>query len=106
MKTATLRQLRHDFGSVFAAQRAKLDGHPRPWDGRGAGGEGASRVSRRGSRVDEPAAYHAEGILYLPAQARFDYLLNRPNAKLQDLRRTRDPPLPRLVLGQVNLGDN
>jgi type I restriction enzyme M protein len=31
--------------------------------------------------VDEPAAYHAEGILYLPAQARFDYLLNRPEAE-------------------------
>ena len=32
-------------------------------------------------RVDEPAAYHAEGILYLPAEARFDYLLNRPEAE-------------------------
>jgi type I restriction enzyme M protein len=31
--------------------------------------------------VDEPAAYHAEGILYLPAEARFDYLLNRPEAE-------------------------
>jgi type I restriction enzyme M protein len=37
--------------------------------------------SRRGSRLDEPAAYHAEGILYLPAEARFDYLLNRPEAE-------------------------
>ena len=35
----------------FAAQRAKL--------------EKAGASSRRGSRVDEPAAYHAEGILYL-----------------------------------------
>ena len=43
--------------------------------------EGAARPSRRGSRVDEPAAYHAEGILYLPAEARFDYLLNRPEAE-------------------------
>src|SRR2546426_8357908 len=48
----------------FAAQRAKLESpspvasrHPLPSDGRGAGGEGAPRVSRRGSRVDEPAAY-------------------------------------------------
>jgi type I restriction enzyme M protein len=63
----------------FAAQRAKLEspspfggeragvrgaGHPRPSDGRGAGGEGAPRVSRRGSRVGEPAANHAEAILY------------------------------------------
>ena len=31
--------------------------------------------------MDEPAAYHAEGILYLPAEARFDYLLNRPEAE-------------------------
>ena len=51
----------------FAAQRAKL--------------EKASASARRGSRVDEPAAYHAEGILYLPAEARFDYLLNRPEAE-------------------------
>ena len=48
----------------FAAQRAKL--------------EGASASSRRGSRVDEPAAYHAEGILYLGPEARFDYLLTLP----------------------------
>lgn len=48
----------------FAAQRAKL--------------EQASASARRGSRVDEPAAYHAEGILYLPAEARFDALLNFP----------------------------
>jgi type I restriction enzyme M protein len=51
----------------FAAQRAKL--------------EKAGASSRRGSRVDEPTAYHAEGILYLPAEARFDYLLNRPKPR-------------------------
>jgi type I restriction enzyme M protein len=51
----------------FAVQRAKLEK------------SGAS--ARRGSRLDEPAAYHAEGILYLPAEARFDYLLNRPEAE-------------------------
>ncbi len=51
----------------FATQRAKL--------------EKASASARRGSRVDEPAAYHAEGILYLPAEARFDFLLNRPEAE-------------------------
>jgi type I restriction enzyme M protein len=51
----------------FAAQRAKL--------------EKASSSARRGSRVDEPAAYHAEGILYLPAEARFDYLLSLPEAE-------------------------
>jgi type I restriction enzyme M protein len=48
----------------FAAQRTKL--------------EKAGPSSRRGSRVDEPAAYHAEGILYLPEGARFDRLLNLP----------------------------
>ncbi|MFN9358798.1 MAG: hypothetical protein ACK6A4_18600, partial [Alphaproteobacteria bacterium] len=35
----------------FAAQRAKL--------------EKAGASSRRGSRVDEPAAYHADNVLYL-----------------------------------------
>ncbi|HEX9080874.1 MAG TPA: class I SAM-dependent DNA methyltransferase [Holophagaceae bacterium] len=48
----------------FAAQRAKLEK------------EGAS--SRRGSRVDDPKAYHAAGVLYLSPQARFDHLLNLP----------------------------
>ena len=51
----------------FTAQRAKL--------------EKASASSRRGSRVDEPAAYHAEGILYLAPNARFDFLLNLPEAQ-------------------------
>src|SRR2546426_6304606 len=46
----------------FATQRGKL--------------EKAAASSRRASRVDEPAAYHEEGIHYLPAQTRFDYLLN------------------------------
>ena len=41
---------------------------------------GVSRVSRRGSRVDDPAAYHAEGILYLAPNARFDFLLSLPEA--------------------------
>jgi type I restriction enzyme M protein len=34
--------------------------------------------SRRGSRIDDPAAYHAEGILYLSEKARFATLLNLP----------------------------
>ena len=50
----------------FAAQRAKL--------------EKAGASSRRGSRIDEPAAYHAENVLYLSSEARFDYLLNLPEA--------------------------
>src|SRR5436190_7679361 len=51
----------------FAGQHAKL--------------EKAKASSRRGSRVEEPAAYHAEGILYLPPGARFDDLLKMPEAK-------------------------
>ena len=50
----------------FAAQQARL--------------EKAGSSSRRGSRLEDPAAYHAEGVLYLPPEARFDYLLNRPEA--------------------------
>lgn len=62
----------------FAAQRVKL--------------EQAASSSRRGSRVDEPAAYHAEGILYLSAEARFDSLLKQPEgvdigAKINDAMR-------------------
>lgn len=48
----------------FAIQRSKL--------------ETGATSSRRGSRVDEPAAYHAVGILYLSPEARFDYLLTLP----------------------------
>ena len=40
-------------------------------------------AARRGSRVGEPATYHAGGILYLPAKARFDYLLS-PQAGTPD----------------------
>jgi len=55
------------FGEVrFSKQRAVL--------------EKDSASSRRGSRVDEPAAYQAVGILYLPANARFDYLLGLPES--------------------------
>jgi type I restriction enzyme M protein len=50
----------------FAAQRAKLD----------KGGVS----SRRGSRVDESAAYHADNVLYLAPEARFDFLLTLPEA--------------------------
>jgi type I restriction enzyme M protein len=50
----------------FTAQRAKL--------------ESAGASSRRGSRVDEPAAYHADGVLYLSPEARFEYLLTLPEA--------------------------
>ena len=48
----------------FSVNRAKL--------------EKQSAGSRRGSRLDEPAAYHAEGVLYLAPNARFDSLLALP----------------------------
>ena len=48
----------------FMAQRAKL--------------EATVRSARRGSRVDDPIAYHAENVLYLAPEARFDYLLTLP----------------------------
>ncbi|GAB1410959.1 class I SAM-dependent DNA methyltransferase [Desulfovibrionales bacterium] len=38
----------------------------------------AEASSRRGSRVDEPMAYHAENVLYLAPEARFEYLLTLP----------------------------
>jgi len=50
----------------FALQRSKLDA--------------AGSSSRRGNRIEEPSAYHAEGILYLSPEARFDYLLALPEA--------------------------
>jgi len=50
----------------FEAQRTKL--------------EATDASSRRGSRVDDPAAYHAEGILYLAPEARYDYLLTLPES--------------------------
>src|ERR1700689_4923564 len=50
----------------FAAQRAKL--------------EKTSATSRRGSRLDDPTAYHADGVLYLTADALFDHLLALPEA--------------------------
>ncbi len=43
-----------------------------------AGLEKMASSSRRGSRVDEPSAYHAEGVLYLTPNARFDKLLHLP----------------------------
>jgi len=50
----------------FSTQRAKLDK--------------AASSSRRGSRLDDPGAYHADGVLYLTANARFDHLLALPEA--------------------------
>ena len=35
---------------------------------------------RRGSRLDDPTAYHAEGVVYLAPDARFEHLLALPEA--------------------------
>ena len=51
----------------FAARRSELE-------------KGAAS-GRRGSRVEEPNAYHAEGVLYLSPTARFDYLLALPEGE-------------------------
>ena len=43
--------------------------------------EKATFSGRRASRVDEPNAYHAEGVLYLSPNARFYYLLALPEGE-------------------------
>lgn len=40
--------------------------------------EKQASTGRRGSRVDDPAAYQADGIVYLTPKARFDHLLRLP----------------------------
>ena len=52
--------------------------------------------------MDEPAAYHAEGILFLPAEARFDTLLHLPEAanvgaKVNDAMRAIEQHNPQLA---------
>jgi type I restriction enzyme M protein len=42
--------------------------------------EQESSSTRRGSRVDDQTAYHANNVLYLSPEARFDYLLNLPES--------------------------
>jgi type I restriction enzyme M protein len=37
--------------------------------------------SRKAARIDDPAAYHADGILYLSPEARYDYLLTLPESE-------------------------
>ncbi len=41
--------------------------------------KGAS--SRQGSQVDNPSAYHAQGVVFLDPKARYDYLLTLPQGK-------------------------
>jgi type I restriction enzyme M protein len=49
----------------FAQRRAQLE----------SAGSSARRTT---SRADDPAAYHAEGVIFLPQAARFGYLLSLP----------------------------
>ena len=72
----------------FAALRDKL--------------QAAGSSSRRGSRVDDPAAYQAEGVLYLAPEARYDALLALPEvadigAKLNDAMRAIEKHNPQLA---------
>jgi len=49
----------------FAKRRAELE-------------KAGSSGRRAAPRVDDPAAYHAEGVVYLTSSARYDHLLNLP----------------------------
>lgn len=51
----------------FAARRVELDK--------------VSPSTRRGSRIDEPTAYHSEGVVYLSPNSRFDHLLALPEGE-------------------------
>src|SRR5207249_4766075 len=63
----------------FAKRRADLENHPSPAKAGEGRGEGVSHMSRRGaSRIDDPGAYHAEGVVYLTPNARYGHLLNLP----------------------------
>jgi len=81
----------------FAAQRAKL--------------AKAAPSSRRGSRVDDPAAYQADGVLYLTPNSRFDHLLALPegddagkalNDAMRDIEK-HNPQLPGVLPKTYNL---
>jgi len=78
----------------FSKQRDKLE------KVRSKGGNGQS--SYRGSGMDDPAADHAEGILYPAPNARFDFLLNLPEAadigvKVSDAMREIEKYYPQLA---------
>ena len=122
--TDTLEKRLWDAADQFRANsgltRRNTPPHPRPdlpalcrgalcRRAREAGEEASS--SRRGSRVDEPAAYHAEGILYLTPKARFDYLLHLPegsnagkavNAAMRDIEK-HNPQLAGVLPKTYNL---
>src|SRR5713226_1132783 len=58
--------------------------------------------ARRGSRMDDPNAYTAEGIIFLAPDARFDFLLKLPEganigSKLNDAMRAIERDNPQLA---------
>ena len=64
--------------------------------------QAAGSSSRRGSRVDDPTAYQAEGVLYLAPEARYDALLALPEvadigAKVNDAMRAIEKHNPQLA---------
>ena len=72
----------------FAKQRAEL--------------QKQASGNRRGSRLDDPAAYHAEGVVFLVPDARFDFLLALPEgvnigSKVNDAMRAVERDNPQLA---------
>jgi type I restriction enzyme M protein len=64
--------------------------------------EKKEKGSRRGSRVEDPGAYHAEGVIFLAPDARFDFLLKLPEganigSKLNDAMRAIERDNPQLA---------
>jgi type I restriction enzyme M protein len=64
--------------------------------------EKQAKGSRRGSRLEDPKAYHADGILFLAPDARFDFLLALPEganigSKLNDAMRAIERDNPQLA---------
>src|SRR5256714_5225674 len=64
--------------------------------------EKKEKGSRRGSRLEEPAAYHADGVIFLAPDARFDFLLKLPEganigSKLNDAMRAIERDNPQLA---------
>jgi type I restriction enzyme M protein len=64
--------------------------------------EKAAVSSRRGSRLDDPSAYHADGVIYLAPTARYDFLLNLPEgaalgSKTNDAMRAIERDNPQLA---------
>jgi type I restriction enzyme M protein len=64
--------------------------------------EKSAASSRRGSQVEEPSAYHAEGVIYLAPKARFEYLLALPEggnvgSKVNEAMRTIEKDNPQLA---------